>query len=128
MNRYIMIIDYVFWGFIIGIATLVLLAFSVLAQYLGLFAKPNFPLKEKVLIYLNGEGIVGGIVIRTSGDSVALRKTYYVKEVFALGSDKVQQYVTMQQIGETNIPMSSIRRWKKFPQVLSDQWNKLPEA
>lgn len=32
-------IDYTFWGFIVAIATLILLAFSVLAQYLGLFGK-----------------------------------------------------------------------------------------
>lgn len=120
--------DYSFWTIVISSITLVLLAASVIAQYLGLFTgKPSIPINAKVLIYLNSAETIGGITTGKTRDSVSLKKAYIVTELYALGSRDVQNYVTGKHFGETTMPMSSILRWKKFPKSLSEQWDKLEE-
>jgi len=119
---------YAIWTIAISLITLIVLVASVIAQYLGLFTgKIGIPKNAKVLIYTTDKDVIGGIVIGTTKDSVSLKKAYAVMEIFTIGSSDVQHYVTGKHFGESNIPTSSILRWKIFPKILSDQWDKLPE-
>ncbi len=119
--------DYSYWTLVVSVVTLIVLGLSVLAQYLGLFGRSlKIPVGEKIIVYQKDGDIIGGIVEACDAQSVTLKKVYHVQENFTVASyDPI--YLPMKHISESDVPISSISRWKRFPKDLATAWGKLPE-
>ncbi len=119
--------DYTFWTFVLSAIAIVLSAFSVVAQYLGLFRpKLKVPTGGKVIVYQTNGDILGGIVTRVSRESVTLKRVYHLDEGWGVGTAE-PMYMHGRHITDADFPVGSILRWKKFPDSLSKLWDTLPD-
>lgn len=118
--------DYSYWSLLISAIALIASAFSVIAEYVGLFRKQlKIPVGQMVIIYQNTGETLGGKVTSRTHEEITIEDAFRIA-VHLLLAGPEPSYEPTARMGDVQIPVSTVVRWSKFPESLSKKWANLP--
>lgn len=120
-------LDFGLWGFILAIIALILSAFSVVAEYIGLFRKQlKIPVGQMVIVYQNNDEVIGGKVTSRTHEEITIKDAFRIAVHPILGGAE-PSFEPTAGMGDIQVPVSTIVRWSQFPESLVKRWENLPK-